>query len=206
MVKFTVPLSDILGSAYYRYELVSSNYNPNINNTITITCTCKNVLGNPVSNKTVELFQNGTSIGTATTNANGIATWTITCSNWGIQHFNVENKSIDVRVTGYIQTSANNGMYTIYEWEDKVGLKIYINSNISFTTAWKNVNDWAVPHRLKPAYPVTMVGLNATTGQQNIAFGVRESADHTKVEIIVKSLTGSTISTQLYNYIEWSKV
>ena len=97
-------------------------------------------------------------------------------------------------------------MYTLYEWEDKVGLKIHINSNISFTTTWRNVNDWAVPYRLRPAYPVTMVGLNATTGQQNIAFGVRDSTDHTKTEIIVKSLSGSDISTQLYNYIEWSKV
>ena len=205
MVKFTVPLSDILGSAYYRYELSSSNYNPNIDSNVTITCTCKNVLGNPISNKTLELFQNSTSVGTATTNANGIATWTITCSNWGIQHFNVENKSIDIQVTGY-KTTTTHSYYTIYEYEDKVGIKIAISSNINFTTSWRSVNDSVIPYRLRPPYPVIMVGLNATTGQQNIAFGVRDSSDHTKTEIIVKSLTGSTVSTQLYNYIEYSKV
>lgn len=205
MVKFTVSLADILGSAYYRYELSSSNYNPNIDSNITITCTCKNVLGNPIANKTLELMMNGVSQGTSTTNANGIATWTITCDNWGIQHFNVENKSIDVRVTGY-KTTYPHTYYTIFEHEDKVGIKISISENINFTTSWKSVNNFVIPYRLRPRFPVTMVGVNATTGQQNIAFGVRESADHTKVEIIVKSLTGSTVSTQLYNYIEYSKV
>ena len=96
MVKFTVSLADILGSAYYRYELSSSNYNPNITDNITITCTCKNVLGNPVSNKTLELFQNGTSVGTATTNANGIATYAVTVTQYGIINFSIENVSIEV--------------------------------------------------------------------------------------------------------------
>lgn len=205
MVKFTVPLSDILGNAYYRYELVSSNYNPSIDSNITITCTCKNVLGNPIANKTLELFQNGSSVGTATTNANGIATWTITCSNWGLQDFRVANTNIQVRVIG-CRTTNPHIYYSIYEWEDKVGVKIAISDNINFTTSWRSVNNSIIPYRLRPRFPVTMVGLNATSGQQNIAFGVRESADHTKTEIIVKSLTGSTVSTQLYNYIEWSKV
>ena len=58
MVKFKVPLGDILGRAYYHYELSSSNYNPHINETITITCICKNILGNPIADKELELMMN----------------------------------------------------------------------------------------------------------------------------------------------------
>ena len=205
MSRFTVPIADILGNAYYHYELSSSSYNPNINDNITVTCTCKNVFGNPVSNKTLKLFQNNASVGTATTNANGIATWTITCSNWGIQHFNVENKSIDVRVTGYIQTSLNNGMYTLYEYEDRVGLRVHINTAINFPTSITMINNQHIPHRLAPRYPIMIVCANGATASSNTAIGVREANDLEHTEIIVKSLSGSTISTQAYAYLEWDK-
>ena len=135
MVKFTVSLSDILGSAYYRYELSSSNYNPNINNDIAITCTCKNVLGNPVSNKTLELFQNGSSVGTATTNANGIATWTVSCDELGLQDFRVTNTNIQIKVTGWKQvatTTVSGVTYTCYVNGEGVG-RVHIRcSNVSF--------------------------------------------------------------------------
>lgn len=103
MVKFKVPLKDILGRAYYQYELSSSNYNPHIDETITITCTCKNVLGNPIANKTLELMMNDISHGTSITNANGIATWSITFKGWGNKHFYIGNATLDLVVTGWRQ-------------------------------------------------------------------------------------------------------
>ena len=101
MVKFKVPLKDILGRAYYQYELSSSNYNPHINETITITCTCKNILGNPIPNKELTLMMNGVEQGTSTTNANGIATWSIKFSDWGNKHFYIGNATLDLVVTGW---------------------------------------------------------------------------------------------------------
>ena len=101
MVKFKVPLKDILGRAYYQYELTSSNYNPNINSTITITCTCKNILGNPIPNKELTLMMNGVEQGTSTTNELGIATWSITFSDWGNKHFHIGNATLDLTVTGW---------------------------------------------------------------------------------------------------------
>ena len=103
MVKFKVPLNDILGRAYYQYELSSSNYNPHIDETITITCTCKNILGNPIADKELTLMMNGIEQGTATTNANGIATWSITFGLWGNKHFYIENATLDLVVTGWRQ-------------------------------------------------------------------------------------------------------
>ena len=101
MVKFKVPLGDILGRAYYHYELSSSNYNPHINETITITCTCKNILGNPIPNKELTLMMNGVEQGTSTTNANGIVTWRITFDDWGNKHFHIGNATLDLTVTGW---------------------------------------------------------------------------------------------------------
>ena len=101
MVKFKVPLIDILGRAYYHYELSSSNYNPHINGTITITCICKNILGNPIPNKELTLMMNGVEQGTSTTNANGIATWRITFGDWGNKHFYIGNATLDLVVTGW---------------------------------------------------------------------------------------------------------
>ena len=101
MVKFKVPLGDILGRAYYHYELSSSNYNPNINERITITCICKNILGNPIADKELELMMNGVSQGTETTNELGIATWSIKFSDWGNKHFHIGNATLDLTVTGW---------------------------------------------------------------------------------------------------------
>lgn len=133
MVRFKVPLKDVLGTAYYHCELTSSDYNPTINSTITITCTCKNVLGNPIADKELTLMMNGTSQGTATTNANGIATWSITCSDWGNQHFNVENATLDLLITGWkqVQNSTLDGGATF---------KIFSNGELKRIEAMGNVN------------------------------------------------------------------
>ena len=71
MLSFKVPLKQILGQAYYRYELTSSDYNPNVNSTITITCKVRNILGIPISNKEITLYKNGIQVSNKTTNVGG---------------------------------------------------------------------------------------------------------------------------------------
>jgi len=152
MVKFTVPLSDILGSAYYKYEVRASDYNPTIDSTITITCTCKNVLGNPISNKTLELYQNNTSKGTATTNANGIATWTLTMSNWGNQDIQVENETISVYVTGF-KKIVENATYTLRVDESQRCCQIEAHrTGVTITSgqSFSNYGDFVIPPKYYP--------------------------------------------------------
>lgn len=151
MSRFTVPISDILGSAYYRYELSSSNYNPTIDSTITITCTCKNVLGNPIANKTLELMMNGVSQGTSTTNANGIATWTLTMNNWGNQELKIENQTIEVYVTGF-KFIQSNITYNLYVDESQRLAQIRVNrSNVAIGTGdGFNYSDFKIPSKYCP--------------------------------------------------------
>lgn len=110
MVKFKVSLKDLLGKAYYRYELISSHYNTTPTQTdITITCTCKNILGNPVANKELTLYYKNSIQGTATTNANGIATWTVGNLEYGINQFRVEDATIIINVRGWETVALNSG-------------------------------------------------------------------------------------------------
>ena len=139
-------LETIVKKTIIQYELTSSDYNPNVGSTITITCTCKNILGNPIANKTLELMMNGVSQGTSTTNANGIATWSITFGLEGVKDFYIGNSHCVVVVNGY---------HKIY---DSGGLMWYVNTStgISHITLNRSVSISANSHTvLKSAYSST---------------------------------------------------
>lgn len=103
--------SDVIGKGYYIYHLSSSNYTPSLNGSITITCTVYNIYDETVPNKSVTLYQNGTSKGAKTTNNNGVATWTITCSTGGLQRFNIEDTSIEVFVDNKSEVGHTHSQY-----------------------------------------------------------------------------------------------
>ena len=105
-----MPLKDILVRAYYQYELSSSNYNPHNHETITITCICKNILGNPIPNKELTLMMNGIEQGTSTTNELGIATWSITFGANGLKDFYIGNSHCTVYVDRYSKIYDSNGL------------------------------------------------------------------------------------------------
>lgn len=98
MTKKDIPISDILGEEYYIYEITPSNYNPSINDTITITCTVTDVFDQLAKNKTLTLYENDQSKGSKTTNDNGVCTWTIDCTNDGLRQFRIEDTMIEVYV------------------------------------------------------------------------------------------------------------
>ena len=97
-----------------------------------------------------------------------------------------------------------NQYYTICEYEDKVGFKINITVNVTFNTTWTNIYNNAIPWNLRPKSAVTCPNYNSASS--NTAIGVRAASNEEKVEIITKSLEGSSVSTTAYAYLEWSKV
>lgn len=110
MVKFKVSLKDLLGKAYYQYTLTSTHYNTTPSQTdITITCTCKNILGNPVANKELTLYYKNSIQGTATTNELGMATWTVGTLEYGINQFRVEDATIIINARGWETVTLNSG-------------------------------------------------------------------------------------------------
>jgi len=85
----------------YDVEITSSNYNPDINTSLTITVTAIDYNGNPVIGETLTIKHNGTTVGTPTTNSNGVATVTTTCGSAGTHQFTCKSASCVISVNPY---------------------------------------------------------------------------------------------------------
>lgn len=194
MVKFKVPIKEILQNAYYQYELTSSDYNPTVDTTITITCTCKNVLGNPIANKTLELLENGVSQGTSTTNANGIATWTVSLTSWIVRNYRVENATLTVKPVGFKEvsnTSITN--YTIYR-NDNIIQIVFSYPSQSLTTSWTTLSQNAIGNTTyRPKEDVDVVGHYGN-------YVIRVTNTGT---FMARAITGTT-TTQLIGQLEYT--
>lgn len=165
MVKFKVPLKDILGRAYYQYELSSSNYNPHIDDTITITCICKNILGNPIPNKELTLMMNGIEQGTSTTNELGIATWSITFRAWGNKHFYIGNATLDLVVTGW-RTAVQDSNYLVKYTDKLVSVTLHTTTTSTINTTYQEyeaevLKDTNRNIDLRPRMPIGTINASA---------------------------------------------
>ena len=195
MSRFTVPIADILGSAFYNYELTSSTYNPTIDTSFTITCKVTNSFGNNVSGKSITLYKDGTNMGSATTNSSGVATWTVTLTDWDTHHFNVENASLELKADGW-KTVVNETNYLCQVNGKNVFFYVKIGSSLSHPTSFTAFGGGAkVPQGYRPNASVTE---NAYSNY-NILVSVK--ADGT---VERRSMTGSSITSTLYATFYWT--
>ena len=180
-----------INSTIYNYDLVSSEYNPQIDSTITISCYCTDIEGVNVIGKVLTLKRNGTTVGTSQTNQQGVATWTVTCDEWGLQDFRVANTSIQIRVTGFRVVTETNQTY--YVGEDIVHLFMHYNGSLTATTSWKDFG--------------TVVGASARPSDI-IPFMEQFGAVILRVKpdgvLQYRSITGSNVSmTSIVAYANW---
>ena len=176
MTRFTVPISDILGNAYYSYEMTASTYNPTIDTSFTITVTVKTAFGNPVGNKSLTLYKDGTSVSSATTNSSGVATWTVTLSDWENHHFTCNSANLDLMANGWKQVTVSNGNLWVNE---RTKLAMYTFTRTGTITSeiyYSNI----IPSSYRPKEIVRMLGHNSnfngklsidTTGTVRISGG-----------------------------------
>lgn len=158
MVKFKVALKDLLGRAYYRYELVSTHYNTAPTTTdITITCTVKNIFGNPVAGKKLTLYHQNNIQGTATTDEDGVATWTVGNLNTGNQIFWVEDASIIIYIKGWEVQTITNG--TLYVNRDLRLCSLRYERTFNSASA-NTMYEWGqlIPSGYRPKYMISGVG------------------------------------------------
>lgn len=200
-------------SSIFRYELTSSSYNPDINGSFTITCKVTDIYGNPVSNKSVTLLENGGRLydGNAVdcsnniTNSNGEATWTISCDNiysglskhWGLRDYSVEDAHCQIRVIGWkyvAGTSSSSYRFMRNETHARMVLHGWSRSS-TITTSFSNFGDGTYAQTIRPIDNVT--GYLGSSVLVNISdMGV----------VKIKSATGSSIAsnTAIYGQFEWS--
>jgi len=158
MVKFKLPIKDILGLSYYRYELSSDNYNPTYNSTITITCNCRNIFGNKVTGKELKLYENDTLIGTETTDEDGTATFETTVTNSGIRKLNVSNENIHINVNRWktvtLTTGSSYGTLYVNEELRMAELRYVRDFNSATADTFYAWHTGAIPQEYRPSSQV----------------------------------------------------
>ena len=162
--RYNVQASTILGDNYKITNIECSDYNPTIDDYITVTITVNDVYGDPVTDESVTVTAtegtftqlNGSSITaaatvTGTTNSSGQFTLTYTCSVWGLIDISANNVFKQINVTGF-KKIAENITYTLYVDEFQRLAQIRVNrSNVTIGTGDVfNYSDFKIPSQYRP--------------------------------------------------------
>lgn len=190
--RYNVQASTILGENYKITNIECSDYNPTIDDNITVTITVNDVYGDAISDESVTVTAsegnftqlNGSSITaaatvTGTTNSSGQFTLTYTCSEWGLITFSANNTNIQVNVTGFKSQSMWNG--TLYYDNEKVQYVLDWQGSGNYNTAtWADSGAFdTVPLNLRPKQYVystltdirMVVRVNKSTGKLQYVTG-----------------------------------
>ena len=123
----------------YNYEITASDYNVDIDGSVTLTVRVTNQSGAGVTGVSVPVSKNGVNWQSGITGVNGYFNLTYTASEWGIVTFSAGNASVQVNVKGWklVQTIASY----IKVYTD--GLNGYIEFDSGSTNITRNAfNSW----------------------------------------------------------------
>ena len=203
--RYNVAASDVLGDNYEITNIVCSDYNPNIDSTITVTVTVKDVYGDAVSGESVTVTAsegtftqlNGSSITaaatvTGTTNSSGQFTLTYSCTDWGLVTFSANNTSIQARVNGWrsVDISVSYAGFYVNEGERLCRLTYYRTGYNFSDTAFKTLHSAAIPSK----YRALSIG---QTNDPVMVFMVNGSGD-------IQSKSNTTGSRTINATVNWS--
>ena len=177
--------------------IVTDTYNVKIDSTIPIECSCKDATGTAVAGKTLTLYKDGASVGTATTDANGVASWNVLCDTWGLIDFNVADSHCQVLVDGWRYVSgSDSSSYAVMRNKNRARfiLNGWIQPN-SRDTSWSNFGGQAYASTVKPTTYIIL-----TNRQVSAYFRINKDGS-----IEMRTVTGTLASgTEHYGEIEWS--
>ena len=208
--RYNVAASAVLGDNYEITIIECSDYNPNIDSTITVTVTVKDVYGDAVSGESVTVTAsegtftqlNGSDITsdssvTGTTNSSGQFTLTYTCSEWGLITFSANNTSNQINVVGWKEVwrnTANNPKIQVFRNADHCRLKIDTYTVSSMNTTWTQYGSTAFLNDWKPSQVVAFIGYDYT-------FLLRVGDDG---KLYWRTVSGTLSNKNLYGQYEWS--
>ena len=139
----------------YQYQITASNYNPTIDSEVVITVQVMDYAGDIVANKSVTLYKDGTSVSSSTTNSSGVATWTITLTDWDVHHFKVANATLELKAKGW-KTLVNDSGYLIRTKDNRVQFSLNVDS-VGFPTSFTAFGGGAkVPQGYRPSASVVV--------------------------------------------------
>ena len=206
--RYNVAASAVLGENYKITNIECSDYNPTIDDYITVTITVNDVYGDSVEGENVTVTAsegtfaqlNGSDITSAssvtgTTNSSGQFTLTYTCSVWGLITFSANTTSTQIRVIGW-RIVSNTQTEKVQYNEDTAQVIIHTES-IIFGTSWavQSANILgSAKNLIKPPMPV--ISLNSSNSLT--ALSIKENG-----ELWKKSYTGSSVTAGAYCVLEW---
>ena len=156
MVKFKVPIKDLLGRAYYHYKIGNTTTNGTKGQTNVLHCTVTNIFGNPVSDKDVTLYAQGIEVSTKKTNELGYVEWEIPLDKAGLRLYTVDNQITYTLVKngGWKSTSITNG--TLYYNEDLRLCELRYSRTFDSATA-NTMYEWGqlIPSGYRPLFMTT---------------------------------------------------
>lgn len=168
--RLRVNVAKVLGTNYTVTSLRVSDYNPNIDSTVTLTVTVKDVYNRPVVGDEVAVTAsegnftklNGSGITaastvTGTTDSNGEFTLTYACSEWGLVTFSANKTSTQVNVTGWREITAGTGRLWVND-ETKTAVFHFTRTG-AITKEIIHAN--AIPSGYRPKGFVRMIAHNA---------------------------------------------
>ena len=207
--RFNVDTSDVLGANYLVTSITSSNYNPSIDGTVTVTVTVKDVYGDNVSDEEVTVSAsggaftalNGSSITgassvTGTTNASGQFTLTYTCSVFGLITFTANNTQVQVKVGGwktYYNNQNSTWGYKVEYNETTARIEYWTSENQNHPTAWTEYGTAIFSDTwIRPKLPYTF-------STSFIDFRVTDIS----TKLAHRSTTGSALASTVYVQGSW---
>jgi hypothetical protein len=195
-------ISERLAGTYQHITIEPSDYNPDIDDEITVTITVLDQNDDPITNWNVPLMINGTSItGTITTNSQGVATYTHTCDTFGMLKFSVKSSMTQIKIGGWktLTEISGDNIYWKVEYNEthtKVRLS-YGNSQTATTseTAYGTTLIDSNHSYLTPILPVMFPIYNG-----NVVVIMRNNG----TALSRRSTTGSTITmNSQYWQVSW---
>ena len=140
----------------YFYDMSVSDYNPTIDSTVTVGVFVTDGNNSPVHNHTFRLRIGDSTSVTLTTDSEGYASYTHTCSDWGVCRFSVKSYSTHINVTGQkiVKKGSNwSGVdYTLYVDEANRNATLSMtltNKNIASGTSNYEMTGW-IPSKYRP--------------------------------------------------------
>ena len=201
--RYNVAASAVLGENYKITSVECSDYNPSIDEDITVTITVTDVYEDPIEGENVTVTAsegtftqlNGSDITsdssvTGTTNSSGQFTLTYNCSEWGLITFTANNTSTQVHVTGWREITAGTGKLWVND-ETKTAVFYFtrtgaITTEISYAAA--------IPSGYRPYSNVRMIAHNSTSAVTKV--GV-EGDGTVRLTSSSYSSTSLTVSCQI---------
>ena len=187
-----------------------SDYNPTIDDYITVTITVNDVYGDSVEGENVTVTAsegtfaqlNGSDITSAssvtgTTNSSGQFTLTYNCSVWGLITFVANNYHNQINVVGWKRVWSNtpsDSKIQVFRNATHCRLKFTGYAASNMTTTWTQYGSAAFLNDWKPDQAVAFIGYDYT-------FLLRVTDDG---KLQWRTVTGTLTNKNLYGQYEWS--